>query len=65
MTRACALKGGEWLLARGLAGRKINDLTLADLEGFTVQVIGEFVLQSALEAQRYAAEVVPVRDFTG
>jgi hypothetical protein len=65
MTRACALKGGEWLLEKGLAGKKINDLSLPDLEGFAAEVIGEFILQLAREGRISELEAVPVNDFTG
>lgn len=62
MTRACALKGGAWLQEKVNLGKRLNDLTLPELEGLAVAVITEFVLQLALEGRNAETEAVPVRD---
>lgn len=64
MMRACALKGGEWLEAKGLLNRRVNDLQMQDLEGVTVAIVSEFVRQLALEGRKAEAEVAPELHFT-
>lgn len=63
MTRACALKGGEWLEGKGLLGKRVNDLTMSDLEGLAVAVISAFVLQLAAEGKNAEAEAAPALPF--
>jgi len=67
MIRACALRGGEWLIGKGLTRRgvAVHDLALADLEGLATEIMGEFVRQLASEGKNAETEPVPELHFTG
>ena len=64
MTRACALKGGEWLLGARITQKRVHDLRLDELESLSAVIISEYLIQLASEGKTAEMEAVPVRDFT-
>ena len=65
MTRACALKGGEWLQGAHILQKRVNDLRLDELESLAAVIISEYLIQLASEGKIAETEPVPVRDFSG
>ena len=45
VTRKAAEAVGEWLIAGGLLGRRVNDLRQEDLEGIVTAAISAFVAE--------------------